>query len=214
MIVADPPGPPINLEASDVTKTSCKLTWEPPEFDGGRPVSGYYVEVSSGSRWKRVNKKATKKLELEIDELIEGDTYQYRVCAENEAGVGEPCEPISIVAKDPFDPPSAPGRPEVTEKTAEHLMVTWAAPESDGGAPITNYIIEMREQGQSKWKRVAKDHTTDLSYPVTGCEKERAYEFRIIAENRAGEGPPSQPSEPAKYGKWKLLLNLIEMWDL
>ena len=89
----------------------------------------------------------------------------------------------------------------MTEITAEHMMVTWTPPASDGGAPIENYILEMREQGQSKWKRVPKDKSTDLSFPVKGCQVEKAYEFRVIAENKAGEGPPSQPSEPAKYGQ-------------
>ena len=39
---------------------------------------------------------------LTVDDLEEGSEYKFRVMAENAAGVGEPCEPITVIAKDPF----------------------------------------------------------------------------------------------------------------
>ena len=69
---SDPPSPPQNVKVNDLSKTSCTLTWEPPENDGGSPVTGYYVERKSGTRWSKVNKKAVKKCRLEIDDLVEG----------------------------------------------------------------------------------------------------------------------------------------------
>ena len=51
----DPPGPPTKVKVGEVTKTSCVLTWDVPEFDGGSPVKGYYVERLSGSRWIKVS---------------------------------------------------------------------------------------------------------------------------------------------------------------
>ena len=50
----DPPGPPRDVRAVDVTKTSCVIQWQEPEFDGGKPISGYYVEKLTGSRWIKV----------------------------------------------------------------------------------------------------------------------------------------------------------------
>ena len=110
LFYVDPPGPPIDLKAEDITKTTATLTWKPPEFDGGSPIIGYYVERKSGSRWIKVNKKPVKNCKLLVDDLIEKDKYEFRVCAENEAGVGEPCDTISFVAKDPFDVPGQPGK--------------------------------------------------------------------------------------------------------
>ena len=55
----DPPGPPISFKVNDITKSSAQLSWQPPEDDGGAPVSGYYVEKNTGKRWTKVNKTAT-----------------------------------------------------------------------------------------------------------------------------------------------------------
>lgn len=101
----DKPGPPINLAANDTTKTSTVLTWSPPEDDGGSPVLGYVVErmPSYSTRWSKVNKDdLIPDLTKAMDDLEEGIEYKMRVSAENKAGVGEPCEPIELVAKDPY----------------------------------------------------------------------------------------------------------------
>ena len=44
LCVSEPPGPPRKLEVDEVGKSSCALTWKAPEFDGGSPITGYYVE--------------------------------------------------------------------------------------------------------------------------------------------------------------------------
>ena len=53
----DPPGPPQNLHIENLTSSSCTLVWEPPSFDGGSEIKGYYIERSSGysSRFVKVS---------------------------------------------------------------------------------------------------------------------------------------------------------------
>ena len=204
--VSDPPGPPRNVQVDDITKTSCKLTWEIPENDGGSPITGYFIERSSGysSRWTKVNKNATTELELNLNDLSEGTEYNLRVCAVNAAGVGKPSETTgTFKAKDPFDPPGRPGQPEVTEITKDEATIVWAAPDSDGGAEIENYIIEMRRAGEAKWQVTnKKQKVTELTFTVAELKGETEYEFRVTAENKAGPGPASPPSKPAKYGQY------------
>ena len=169
------------------------------------PITGYFVERKSGfsSRWTKVNKSAIPELQYEFTDLSEGTDYEFRVMAANEAGVGPGVETAPFTAKDPFDKPGKPGRPVVDEITKETASISWSAPESDGGAPITNYMVEMRKAGEVKWKKVNKkdEKVSETKYTVPGLVEEMEYEFRVTAENKAGQGPPSDPSEPRKYGK-------------
>lgn len=180
------------------------MNWEPPEFDGGSPIIGYYVERLSGTRWIKVNKKAVKKCTLTLDDLVEGSDCEFRVCAENDAGVGEPSETTGhFKAKDPYDVPGRPDAPEVTEITAESASLSWNPPSDDGGAPITNYIIEMKTKTDVKWQVVSKGQTvTDTEFSVPGLREGPEYQFRVAAENKAGAGQPSEPSKAAKYGRF------------
>ena len=200
----DPPGPPISFKIADVTKSSAQLSWQPPESDGGAPVTGYYVEKNTGKRWSKVNKKAVSSLELLMQELIEKETYEVRVYAENEAGAGSPCEPISFVAKDPFTVPGQPDAPEVTQVDEAGAHLTWQPPVSDGGSAITSYVIEMRKRGDAKWT-VVNERVEGCAHTAADIVADVDYEFRVAAENKAGRGPPSEPSKPARYGTTLLL---------
>ena len=179
------------------------MTWEPPENDGGSPIKGYYVERHSGTRWVKINKKPQKKCALDTDDLREGDDVELRVCAENEAGVGKPSDTCAFKAKDPFSPPGKPDAPIIEEVTKEGASLSWSPPSKDGGAPITNYILEMRRVGDVKWQ-VANKNVPETKFTVPDLKEEVDYEFRVAAENKAGAGPPSDPSKPAKYSKYNL----------
>ena len=66
----DPPSPERNLTANDVKKSDAPITWLEPETDGGSPITGYYVERYSGSRWLKINRKSVTSLELKMDDLV------------------------------------------------------------------------------------------------------------------------------------------------
>ena len=202
----------MNPLVDDITKSSCKLSWEPPEFDGGAPITGYLVEKRTGysSRFSKVNKQPIDSLELQISDLSEGETYEYQIMAVNEAGTGKPSVTTGqFVAKDPFTVPEKPGVPEVEEITEESASLAWTEPKADGGSPITNYLVEMRKVGEVKWIKTSKEEVKDRKYKVTGLERGTEYEFRVTAENKAGTGAPSGPSKPVKYGKSNK--NLVNM---
>ena len=100
----DVPGPPEAPEVHDVMHDSCIVSWQPPIQDGGSPVTGYFLErrATSSNIWVKVNKEATAELTLTVANLIESNEYEFRVSAENKAGVGPPSSPSKpIVAKDP-----------------------------------------------------------------------------------------------------------------
>ena len=82
----------------------------------------------------------------------------------------------------------------------------------DGGSPITNYILEMRVAGESKWNRVNTETVTDLAYTVKRLKEETQYEFRLTAENKAGPGQPS-PACTGCYGNYTYIFHIILFID-
>uniref|UniRef100_A0ABM0M0Q4 Titin-like n=1 Tax=Saccoglossus kowalevskii TaxID=10224 RepID=A0ABM0M0Q4_SACKO len=182
------PGPPGTPKVSDINATSIKLTWTPPDVDGGSPVTGYVIEKKEqfSSRFTRVNKMNLK----------EGSPYEFRVCAENKAGIGKPSESVGpVTPKPPYTVPEAPGKPKVMEVDATFMTIRWSEPESDGGSKITNYVVERKDEFSTRWSKVLTDNMTDTSFTITKLSEGSQYQFRVAAENKAGVGKYSEPSD-------------------
>lgn len=96
------------------------------------------------------------------------------------------------------DTPDAPGKPTVTEINSEAACVVWKAPSQDGGAPISGYILEKKESSSTYWSKVTITSGEETSFRVTRLIKGSEYQFRVLAENRAGVGPASEPSAKVK----------------
>ena len=98
------PGPPSMPDITEITGDSCKLSWQPPQNDGGAPIIAYVIERKSGSSatWLPMKKKATM-TEFVATDLSEGSAYEFRIVAENKMGLGKPgpqCAPVMI--KNPY----------------------------------------------------------------------------------------------------------------
>ncbi|CAM9107718.1 unnamed protein product, partial [Lampetra planeri] len=76
----------------EVRSDSVLLLWKPPVYQGRDPVNGFYIDIkeaeASNEAWRGVNTKATENRFLKITNLKEGESYVFRVRAQNQAGVG------------------------------------------------------------------------------------------------------------------------------
>ena len=84
------PHSPIKLTVSDVEATQMRVSWTPPNFDGGSPITGYLVEykdVSDSTKWAKVNVTISSGCTVVVQGLGENTKYQFRVYAENEVGL-------------------------------------------------------------------------------------------------------------------------------
>ncbi|KAM3957310.1 projectin protein bent isoform 8-T9 [Aphomia sociella] len=193
-VPAKPEGP---LKISDVHKEGCTLKWNPPVDDGGAPIDHYLVEKldTETGRWMPALK--TKDPKAEIENLVPGHEYKFRVSAVNNEGASEPLDgEHSIIAKNPFDEPGKPGTPEVVDWDKDHVDLKWEKPLKDGGAPITGYIIEKREVGSPKWVKACEVGPNDNEKAtVPNLDEGTEYEFRVKAINEAGPGEPSDASK-------------------
>ncbi|XP_072021853.1 twitchin-like isoform X7 [Amphiura filiformis] len=194
----DSPGTP-KIEAVD--KTSAKVSWEPPENDGGSPVTGYIVEVKDPAtgKWNKANNYPVKGTSYEVPNLEEGNEYQFRVVAENEAGPGKPSRASeAVIAKDPILPADAPGRCKVDKVKKDNVALSWAKPIDDGGAPITDYVVEKRKVSPSghkgDWEKAAEVPAKNTNAVVPDLEPGEKYEFRVAAVNESGPGKFTSPT--------------------
>ena len=78
-----------------MTSTLCKLTWNAPEYDGGSPVIGYYVERYSESSWNTVNTSPIPTCSVSLELLISNSDNEFRVRAVNVVGVGPSSATVS-----------------------------------------------------------------------------------------------------------------------
>ena len=87
-----PPSAPEPAVVIEVHTTSCTVSYQPPENDGGAPVTGYILEhrtAASDSEWIRVNDTPVTDLQYTVDNLTPATEYEFRVAAENKAGMSD-----------------------------------------------------------------------------------------------------------------------------
>lgn len=100
----DKPGPPRNLNISDVRSDSCYITWMGPEDDGGSVITNYVVERKdvASAQWVAISSSSKKRSHM-AKYLMEGTQYLFRVAAENQYGRGPYVETLKpIKAIDPL----------------------------------------------------------------------------------------------------------------
>ncbi len=91
------------------------------------------------------------------------------------------------------DVPGAPRDPQVDSIADDSVVLSWRAPEDNGGSYITNYVIEKLDPSTGKWIKAATSRTPRCT--VENLLPNKPYQFRIIAENNHGVGEPSEPTK-------------------
>ncbi|XP_036072642.1 receptor-type tyrosine-protein phosphatase delta isoform X27 [Oryzias melastigma] len=110
----------------------------------------------------------------------------YTCVAMSTLGVIEAVAQITVKAL-----PKAPGVPIVTERTATSITLTW---DSGNPEPVTYYIIQHKSKySDDLYKEINGVATT--RYSVGGLSPYSDYEFRVVAVNNIGRGPPSESIE-------------------
>lgn len=126
----------------------------------------------------------------------------FRVKAENKYGISNGCETEEVQIKDPLALPGPPEKVTIAEHSKTNILVTWEPPMDSGGSTIVGYWLEKREKGTTHWAKanktlVSKRGMKTWEFQVTRLIEGLEYEFRVMACNAAGVGPPSAVSESA-----------------
>uniref|UniRef100_A0A8D3AWS5 Titin n=1 Tax=Scophthalmus maximus TaxID=52904 RepID=A0A8D3AWS5_SCOMX len=193
----EPPGPPTNLHVSNATKTGMLVVWGRPASDGGSPVTGYHIECKDQSSilWTKVNRGLLAENQFKMTGIEEGLLYQFRVYAENIAGIGTSSKVSDpVAARDPCEPPH---NLRVTNITRTSVSLFWERPEYDFGAKITGYIVERKELPNGRWLKCNFNNLQDTYFDVTGLTEDVQYDFHVVAKNSAEQlSAPSENTGP------------------
>lgn len=199
VIVLDRPlAPKGPFEPEEVRSDHIKMKWKKPEDDGGCDITGYVLEKmdEETGRWIPAGECGPNDDSFTFKGLTPKKKYKFRVKAVNKEGESEPLETLEgIVARNPYDEPSRPGKPEIFDYDNMSVSLKWKKPDSDGGRPITHYSIEMKDKFSPDWVEVAKTEGPECELKVGGLKEKMTYQFRVKAHNKAGSSEPSEPTD-------------------
>uniref|UniRef100_A0A674JQK7 Receptor-type tyrosine-protein phosphatase F n=1 Tax=Terrapene triunguis TaxID=2587831 RepID=A0A674JQK7_9SAUR len=117
---------------------------------------------------------------LELNNIVQSASYT--CVAMSSLGMIEATAQITVKAL-----PKPPTEPLVTETTATSVTLTWDSGNSD---PISYYVIQYKPKSwEGPFQEV--DGVATTRYSIGGLSPFSEYEFRIIAVNNIGRGPPS-----------------------
>jgi fibronectin type 3 domain-containing protein len=180
VVVPTSPGPPLAVSGTSFANTQSVVSWSAPASTGGLPITGYAVTSSPG------NKTCTTAgiPSCTVNGLTNGTAYTFKVTATNAIGTGPASAPSG-----PATPSTLPGAPVIGTATngVDSATVSFGAPASNGGAPITGYTVTSSPGGVT---------ATCASSPctVSGLTAGTTYTFKVTATNGSGTGPSSGSS--------------------
>ncbi len=185
------PGVP-TIGTAEAGVNQATVAWTAPISNGGSPITGYVVTPYIGfSPQPSVPFNSTATTET-VTGLTHGVTYRFKVAAVNGIGTG----PSSKVSNPVTPVVTAPGAPTIGTAIAGdgQATVSWSAPASDGGSPITGYVVAAYVGLNSVKARIF--NSTSTTQTVTGLTNGTTYRFRVRAYNAIGLSGYSKTTNP------------------
>ncbi|MDD1756027.1 MAG: fibronectin type III domain-containing protein [Methanomassiliicoccales archaeon] len=192
------PTAPRNLVAV-AGAASALLNWTAPSNDGGSAITGYIIYRGTSPGGETFLTLVGNVLAFADSGLTNGQIYYYRVSAVNGVGEGSMSNEASVT---PITIPSAPQNLVATPSNGENIL-TWTAPSTDGGSPITSYKVYRGTVSGGEALTATLGNV--LSYADVGLTNGQTYYYLISAVNIVGEGalsneasatPGAVPSAP------------------
>jgi fibronectin type 3 domain-containing protein len=179
----DPPAPPGNLRVTP-GDGEATLTWE--ESPGEVWYLVYQRNASENQQWQQLPLPITSCCTMTAGYLVNGDDYEFKVTA---TGFGVESAASNVVGVRPLPPlPPAPVNLRATPKDTGEIALTWDPVPLD-----VYYWVYWREANSGK-PFIKATYPTDKTEATIGLlDNNQLYEFKVTADNLAGEGPGSIP---------------------
>jgi hypothetical protein len=172
-------GPPMAVSANSGSSAQATVSFTVPAYNGGSTITVYTVTSNPGGIMAT---GATSP--INIMGLTNGLSYTFTVTATNSVG-----NSVASAASNAVTPVTVPGAPTIGSAVAGNAQaeVSFTAPSTDGGSPITGYTVTSNPGGFTGTGSVSPIN-------VTGLTNGTSYTFTVVATNAVGNSAASAAS--------------------
>ena len=189
------PSAPVLSKGAISGDSSDPLSWTTPS-DGGGAITDYEYrsrekDETTWGAWATTNPMSRDPIPTEYtaSRADHGKPYEYQVRAVNARGPGPASNTLLVAAR-----PSGLGTLTATAATdAVSVTLSWTAPSNDGGKPITQYLVQWRQDSNNDWNSNGPQGSrfvssgTSVTIPSgsvgSGLQPNTTYNFRYRAFN-------------------------------
>ncbi|XP_013100735.1 neogenin isoform X4 [Stomoxys calcitrans] len=197
------PGPPRDLVAQIVKPRFVTLSWIEPIKNPAEVVSyTVYYKMQNSERELKLVTKSHDDQQVNIQSLIPGRTYLFRVVANTNFGPGDSSEPLEVLTQPEENIAGPPTNVEGYARNHKEIYVKWQEPTVTNGE-ILKYRIYYSEGDNGP--EMFHDSTA-LDAVLTELRPYTDYTITVVPFNKNGMGDPSNeirvktfssmPSEP------------------
>ncbi|TRZ80000.1 MAG: hypothetical protein D4R90_02640 [Nitrosopumilales archaeon] len=186
------PDQPVGFTAVAISPTSISLNWSHSQNNGGSPITGYEINyrVVPSTTYANLATLGNVTSFTHVN-LVTGKTYIYRVSAINSIGTGNPSPEVLATPTSSSAPPKniAPNPPQslaASVYSSTQVNLSWSAPSSNGGPPITGYKMQYMLDTGNFTNLVSNSGSSFTAYSHTGLQVGHTYTYRIFAINSIG----------------------------
>ena len=178
------------------------LSWTVPN-NGGSAITGYRVYRGLISGGEILLIALSNMTAYNVSGLTNGQTYYFKVQAINVMGNGaNSTEAFATPATVPASPVTLSATPGNTQ-----IVLTWTAPATNGGSPITGYRIYrgMTSGSETLFTTVS----VVLTYTMLNVTNGQTYYFTVSAVNAMGTGATSTEASTTPFAPVAPVFTLI-----
>ncbi|XP_046730796.1 neurofascin homolog (chicken) a isoform X19 [Silurus meridionalis] len=192
LTVLDRPDSPKDLELSDLSARSVRLTWIPGN-ENNSPITQYLVQYEENrwkpGEWQNLSSYSGDQNSVNLN-LSPFVNYQFRVIAINSVGQSRPSRPSARYQTSGAAPYVYPNGLKGWGTKKNNMEISWQPLlDNQRNGPDLRYVISWRRKElKEEWNNIT---TTNTKHIVSDTDTYVPYEIKIQAVNDFGPGPES-----------------------
>ncbi|XP_032590008.1 neogenin isoform X4 [Drosophila grimshawi] len=195
-LLARLPGAPRSLVAQIVKPRFVTLSWQEPQQNANEVVSyTVYYRMNNSEREQKIVTKSHEDQQVSIQSLLPGRTYQFRVVANTNFGMGESSLPLEASTQPEVNIAGPPRNVDAYARNHKEIFVHWQPPTVTNGE-ILKYRVYYSENDSGA---DLYNDSMSLELVLTELRPFTDYVISVVPFNHNGMGDPSAELKVKTY---------------